>query len=167
MLSYIIFIFTFMTLNRLSCPRPSFSLKKSCSGNVLAMSRRIIFSLGDFCFKYSTYMSFIGEVLTSSSNCHANPRNGWGIPLRTSCCKMKKNIKETFQPSRNNVSGASFIKVRYPAAVCRMSCGHQVRQVGFLRVLQFPPHEDHPNATSVPTSMINISCITCFVIVIK
>ena len=32
---------------------------------------------------------------------------------------------------------------RYPSTHCliyvRVSCGHQVRQVGFLRVLRFPP----------------------------
>ena len=45
----------------------------------------------------------------------------------------------------------------------RWSCGHQLRQVGFPRVLGFPPHEDHRTQTSVPTIMININCITCFV----
>ena len=44
---------TFITLNKLSCPSPFFSLKKSCSGYVLAMSLRMTFSKGDVFFKYS------------------------------------------------------------------------------------------------------------------
>ena len=83
---------TFMTLNKLSCPTPFFSLKKSCSGNVLVMSLRIIRSLGDFCFRYSTYISFIGESFVPSSSCQAKPLNGFGIPRRTSCWKFKNNI---------------------------------------------------------------------------
>ena len=37
--------FTFMTLNRASCPTPSFFLKKSCSGYVLNKGENLIFLL--------------------------------------------------------------------------------------------------------------------------
>ena len=44
-----------MTLNSVSCPGPSFSLKKSCSGYVRAISLRMTFSHGDVIFRYSAY----------------------------------------------------------------------------------------------------------------
>ena len=75
---------TFMTLKRLSWPKPSFSLKKSCSGKVRAMSRRMSFSHGDVFFMCSRYSCFQGESCTPSTSCHAIPRNSCGMPFRTS-----------------------------------------------------------------------------------
>lgn len=79
---------TFMTLNKLSWPSPSFSLKKSWSGKVRAMSLLISFSLGEVCFRYSTYSCLWGESCTPSNNCQARPRKWCGIPLLTSSCKI-------------------------------------------------------------------------------
>lgn len=78
---------TFMTLNKLSWPSPSFSLKKSWSGKVRAMSLLISFSLGEVCFRYSTYSCLWGESCTPSNSCQARPRKWCGIPLLTSSCK--------------------------------------------------------------------------------
>lgn len=77
---------TFMTLNKLSWPSPSFSLKKSWSGKVRAMSLLISFSLGEVCFRYSTYSCLWGESCTPSNSCQARPRKWCGIPLLTSSC---------------------------------------------------------------------------------
>ena len=55
--------------------------------------------------------------------------------------------------------------VRYPASGCEMVMRSPSQTGGF------PPVFSHTKTiqtqTSVPTSMINISCITCFVIVVK
>lgn len=77
-----------MTLNKLSWPSPSFSLKKSWSGKVRAMSLLISFSLGEVCFRYSTYSCLWGESCTPSNSCQARPRKWCGIPLLTSSCKI-------------------------------------------------------------------------------
>jgi len=47
-------------------------------------------------------------------------------------------------------------RVRLPASHVRWPCGHQVRQVGFLRVLRFPPTRTQ---TSVQMNMIDIKCM--------
>ena len=60
------------------------------------------------------------------------------------------------------------IRVRYPASACEMFMWSPSRTGGF------PPGTPVSSQTktirtqtSVPTSMINRSCITCFVIVVK
>ena len=78
--------YAFITLNRLSCPSPSFSLKKSCSGYVRAMSRRITFSHAEVALIQSAYCFLTGESCAPQSSCHTIPRKWCGTPFRTRSC---------------------------------------------------------------------------------
>ena len=82
--------YAFITLNRASCPIPSFFLKKSCSGYVLAISRLITFSHADWDFMYSEYFSLSSESCAPHKSCHAIPRKWCGIPLRTKSCFIRE-----------------------------------------------------------------------------
>lgn len=83
---------TFITLNKTSCPRLSFSLKKSCSGYVLAMSLLINFSQGDVIFKSSEYWSLIGMLWALHKSCQTIALKWWGIPFRTSSWGTKRQF---------------------------------------------------------------------------
>ena len=59
-------------------------------------------------------------------------------------------------------------RVRYPASACEMAMWSPSQTAGFPPDTPVSSHtKTIRTQTSVPTSMINISCITCFVIVVK
>lgn len=95
--------YAFITLNRLSCPSPSFSLKKSCSGYVRAMSRRITFSHAEVALMQSAYCFLTGESCAPQSSCQTIPRKWCGTPLRTSSCmdRHSDQLSTNHQKSQN------------------------------------------------------------------
>ena len=59
-------------------------------------------------------------------------------------------------------------RVQHPASACEMVMWSPSQTCGFPPSTPVSSHtKTTATQTSVPTSMINISCITCFVIVVK
>ena len=88
--------------------------------------------------------------------------------LKECCNFISSTNKCIWGVYRNHSPLTAVTWVRYPASACEMVMWSPSQTVGFSPGTPVSSHtKTIRKQTSMPTSMIYISCITCFVIVVK